>query len=142
MTHSLSDSAGLSVYGRVSVLIVGDDPQVGRALAHMRQLGGYGVYTAFDPRSGLAVAAARHPAMVMLALRTPKLAEVQLVKKLRAQPGLGSIPVAITTGHYFITDDVIEELAELGTPVYQQPLWFEDVAAIARGMTARENTTA
>ena len=69
MTHRLSDSAGLSVPGRVSILIVGDDPPASRAFAYMVQLGGHRVYTAFDRRSGLAVAAARYPGMVILDLR-------------------------------------------------------------------------
>ena len=142
MTQSLSDSACLSVPGRVSILIVGDDPPASRALAYMLQLVGHRVHTAFDRRSGLAVAAARYPGMVILDLRMPQLADVQFIRKLRAQPGLGSTPVKITTGHYFIADELIEEFGGLSTAVYLKPLWFENVAAIARGMTAHENTTA
>ena len=97
-----------------TILIVDDDRDVTDTFARMLRLEGFTVHTALNAKSGLELAAAKHPDAIILDLRMPILTGLHFLQRLRSRPRLRHIPVAIVTGDYFVEADVTTELKELG----------------------------
>jgi CheY-like chemotaxis protein len=56
------------------------------------------------------------------------------LRRLRANAGQASIPVAIVTGDYFLDDNVSTELRQLGAELKFKPMWLEDLVGLARNL--------
>jgi len=61
---------------------------------------GYDVSVATDGESGLAAAAQRLPDLVLLDLMLPKIAGLEVLRKIRATPALAQVPVMVTSNAY------------------------------------------
>ncbi len=119
-----------------AILIVDDDRYVTDTFARMLRLEGFTVHTALNAKSGLELAAAKHPDAIILDLRMPILSGLHFLQRLRSRPPLRHIPVAIVTGDYFVEDDVTTELKELGALLRFKPLWLDDLVTLARSLVA------
>ena len=98
----------------------------------MLALEGFTVRTAVNPETGLEVAQGARPDAVILDLRMPLLNGLQFLKRMRLQPELSGVPVAIVTGDYFVDESVASELRSLGASLRFKPLWLDDLVALAR----------
>ena len=119
-----------------TILIVDDDRDVTDTFARMLRLEGFTVHTALNAKSGLELAAAKHPDAIILDLRMPILTGLHFLQRLRSRPRLRHIPVAIVTGDYFVEADVTTELKELGALLRFKPIWLDDLVTLARGLVA------
>lgn len=118
---------------RPLVLVVDDDPGVVETYARSLRLEGHDVVTARDAETGLRVAAAAHPDVVLVDLRMAKVDGIAFLKRLRArEAGRQRTPVAIVTGDYFIDEESAREMEALGAAVYFKPLWMEDLVGIVK----------
>jgi DNA-binding response OmpR family regulator len=115
-----------------TILIVDDDRSVADTFARMLKLEGFGVATALSAEAGLDMAKASPPDAIILDMRMPITNGLQFLRQLRAQPSLASIPVAIVTGDYFLTQPTQHELQSLGAAIRFKPLWLEDLIALAK----------
>jgi CheY-like chemotaxis protein len=77
-------------------LIVDDDPNI-HLLVEAALAKDYEVLTAEDGEEGLQKLAGSHPDMVVLDLNMPNLGGIEVLKKLRADPGLSHLPVLVLT---------------------------------------------
>ena len=73
---------------------------------------GYDVSVATDGESGLAAAAQRQPDLVLLDLMLPKIAGLDVLRKIRATPELANVPVMVTSNAY--TGPRLDELRDAG----------------------------
>ena len=73
---------------------------------------GYDVSVATDGESGLAAAAQRQPDLVLLDLMLPKIAGLEVLRKIRATPALAQVPVMVTSNAY--TGPRLDELRSAG----------------------------
>ena len=73
---------------------------------------GYDVAVATDGESGLAAAAQRQPDLVLLDLMLPKIAGLDVLRKIRATPELAKVPVMVTSNAY--TGSRLDELRDAG----------------------------
>ena len=117
-----------------TILIVDDDPSVTETFERMLRLEGYNVVTALSAEAGLSQAERTNPHAIILDLRMPLTDGLQFLRILRTKPGLGTVPVAIVTGDYFLDQAVSNELRELGADLRFKPLWLEDLLALARNL--------
>lgn len=65
-------------------------------------------------------------------MRMPITNGLQFLRQLRQQPSLVSVPVAIVTGDYFLSQPTQTELQSLGASIRFKPLWLEDLIALAK----------
>jgi DNA-binding response OmpR family regulator len=119
-----------------TILVVDDDRSVADTFARMLQLEGFKVATALSAETGIELAEIVRPDAIILDMRMPITDGLQFLRLVRANPHLVSVPVAIVTGDYFITDPILRELNALGVAIRFKPLWFEDLIALARTLIA------
>jgi DNA-binding response OmpR family regulator len=62
---------------------------------------------------------------------------LQFLRLVRAQATLASVPVAIVTGDYFLSEPIQHELRSLGASIRFKPLWLEDLIALAKALISR-----
>ena len=117
-----------------SILIVDDDEAVTQTFARMLELEGYAVRTARNAETGLREAQEYLPDAIILDLRMPLMDGLGFLRRLRANAGQASIPVAIVTGDYFLDDNVSTELRQLGADLKFKPMWLEDLVGLARNL--------
>lgn len=114
------------------VLIVDDDPATADSFSRTLRLEGYEVWAALSAEEGLSLAQLHQPNVIVLDLRMPLTSGLQLLRAIRAIPGLASTPVAIVTGDYGLDDDVRDEIKALGAELRFKPIWIEELVTLAR----------
>jgi DNA-binding response OmpR family regulator/HPt (histidine-containing phosphotransfer) domain-containing protein len=85
------------------ILIVEDDQLVANIYRNKFCIEGYRVEVALDGEAGLALAHSFHPNLVLLDLMLPKMTGVEVLTKLRAEPGFEKVPVIIFSNTYMTT---------------------------------------
>jgi DNA-binding response OmpR family regulator len=115
-----------------TVLIVDDDRSVADTFARMLKMEGFRVATALSAETGIELAESVRPDAIILDMRMPITNGLQFLRQVRANPHLVSVPVAIVTGDYFLSEPIQHELKALGASIRFKPLWLEDLVALAR----------
>jgi two-component system OmpR family response regulator len=116
------------------VLIVDDDVSVTELFARTLRLEGFEVWAAHSAEEGLMLARTHRPHAVILDIRTPLASGIQILRALRAIPGMQQAPVTIVTGDYYLTDSQTQQIQILGAEVRFKPLWLEELVTLARDM--------
>lgn len=116
------------------VLIVDDDRAIAQLTAIWLRAAGYEVMVAYDGRSALAAAAARRPDLVLLDIRMPDIDGFEVNRQLRADPGLGGIPVIFLSAH--VQEAARKEALAVGASAFlAKPYETADVlAAVQRAI--------
>ena len=127
-------SAGVQPSGTATrtILIVDDDRSVADTFARMLKLEGFEVATALSPEAGLELARMVKPCAVILDMRMPIMSGLEFLRKIRKVPSIATVPVAIVTGDYFLSEPIQEELRGLGAAISFKPMWLEDLIALAK----------
>jgi CheY-like chemotaxis protein len=118
-------------------LIVDDDLAVASTLSRMLSVDGHTVTAAPTAEAGLDLARLAPPDAVLVDLRMPSVSGVEFLRRLRRDPALRELPVAVVTGDYFLEESLLAEIHSLGATVQFKPLWLEDVLSLARSRTGR-----
>ena len=116
------------------VLIVDDDVSVTDLFSRMLRLEGFEVWAAHSADEGLGLAQTHRPHAVILDLRMPLTSGLQVLRALRAIPGLQQTPVTIVTGDYYLAEAQATEIRALGADVRFKPLWLDELVTLARDM--------
>ena len=114
------------------VLIVDDDPATADTFSRTLRLEGYEVWAGLSAEEGLSLAQIHQPNVIVLDLRMPLTSGLQLLRAIRAIPGLASTPVAIVTGDYGLEDEMRDEIRALGAELRFKPIWIEELVTLAR----------
>ena len=114
------------------VLIVDDDPATADTFSRTLRLEGYEVWAGLSAEEGLGLAQTHQPNVIVLDLRMPLTSGLQLLRAIRAIPGLASTPVAIITGDYGLEDEMRDEIKALGAELRFKPIWIEELVTLAR----------
>jgi pilus assembly protein CpaE len=83
-----------------TILIIDDDPDVIRLVEFALKRAHYGVLTASDGESGLAITQARHPDLVIADVMMPKLNGYEFCRRVRAQKELANIPILVFSARF------------------------------------------
>ena len=113
-------------------MIVDDDRSVADTFARMLKLEGFIVATALSAEAGLELADSVSPQAIILDMRMPITNGLQFLRVVRSKQHLTTVPVAIVTGDYFLSEPIQHELRSLGASIRFKPLWLEDLIALAR----------
>jgi DNA-binding response OmpR family regulator len=141
VTHE-NDAVIVSAEGQLAesatrtILIVDDDRSVADTFARMLKLEGFQVATALNAEAGLELADSVQPDAIILDMRMPITNGLQFLRTIRSKAHLESVPVAIVTGDYFLSEPIQEELRSLGASIRFKPLWLEDLIALARTLVS------
>lgn len=101
------------------ILIVEDDAVVGMVYRTGLQKEGFAVEVATDGEAGLARILEMDPDAVLLDLMLPKMSGVEVLKKMRAQPGHSKKPVMVFT-NAFVPAMINEALQAGATEVFNK----------------------
>ena len=110
--------------------MVDDDPAVTLTVARMLAAGGHRVTVSESAADALESLAREQPDAVLLDIRMPLVSGVDFLRMLRANEGAARVPVAVLTGDYFLRDEILEEIANLGALVRYKPLWMDDLTKL------------
>jgi DNA-binding response OmpR family regulator len=116
------------------VLIVDDDASVTGVFARTLRLEGFEVWAAHSADEGVSLAQIHRPHAVILDLRMPLTSGIQVLRALRAIPGMQHTPVTIVTGDYYLAESQRKEIHDLGADVRFKPLWLDELVTLARDM--------
>jgi CheY-like chemotaxis protein/anti-sigma regulatory factor (Ser/Thr protein kinase) len=103
------------------VLIVDDDPATRELLARFLEKEGFRIRTAGDGRAGLELARNLRPRVVLLDVTMPRMDGWAVLRALKADPELGSIPVVMVT----IVDEQNLAFSLGATDYLQKPIEWE-----------------
>ena len=121
------------------LLIIDDDPAVGLTFRRMLEVIGHRVSRALSAEEGLAQLEVDLPDAILLDMRMPVMDGLDFLRRLRQDPRLRSLPVGIVTGDYFLNEQVLAEIGELGATIRYKPVAMEDLHALA-GVLLRSTT--
>lgn len=124
-----------------TILIVDDDVVVARAFSLALEQGGYRPRLAHSADQALRELAASPPDAIILDFRMPMINGVGFLYRLRNQPEYEHTPVMVVTGEGMLTDEVRDELRELGADLRLKPIGLADLLAATRTLIAGRRTT-
>jgi CheY-like chemotaxis protein len=112
------------------LLLIDDDPAVSLTLARMLEFRGHLVTRIESAETGLAQAIRTPPDALILDMKMPQLGGLEFLRRLRAEPGLATLPVGVITGDYFLGESILQELGTLGALVRYKPIRMEELSAL------------
>lgn len=116
------------------VLIIDDEPTINMILQEVLRDEGYEVASAHNGTTGLEkVRQLPHPDLVLCDLRMPDISGRTVVETMRAEPELQQIPVIITTGAVFDTDEFPPEGSYQAT--FSKPFDLMDIIQKVQELT-------
>ncbi len=116
------------------ILIVDDDPAILSMTRRTLEAAGYRVLTASDGETGLQLAAQYRPAVVLLDVSMPKLDGFEVCRRIKSDPELASIYVAIVSASRVDLESKIAGL-EIGADDYLvRPIPSRELQARVRAM--------
>lgn len=94
------------------ILVIEDNAVAASLYRSVLSAAGYHVDVASDGESGLAAIHKSHPDLVLLDLMLPKMEGIEVLRQIRSDPALKSMPVMITSNAY--TSARMDELRAAG----------------------------
>lgn len=116
------------------ILIVEDDDIIRRLYVAILTRRGYAALEAADALSGIALAKAQRPDIILMDIQMPGMDGLQATTIIHQQPGLETVPVIAVTGH--VTDEHLHRAREAGCVDFlAKPITSGQlIAAIARAL--------
>ncbi len=94
------------------VLIIEDDQLVANIYSNKFSVDHFQVETALDGSAGLDLIGSFHPDVVLLDLMLPKISGLDLLRKIRSQPGLEKLPIIVFSNTYL--SNMVQEAWKAG----------------------------
>ena len=101
-----------------TILVVEDDPDLGKLVTRLLESHGYHVLLATDGEAGVATAMQQHPQLILMDVKLPKLDGELAVVRLRGNAATAAIPVIMVTAMADLTDKHLA--TQLGVVDYVQ----------------------
>jgi len=123
--------------GGSTVLVIDDDAASRDLMERMLRVEGYDVETAADGASGLEVARARRPDLIMLDVLMPRMDGWAVLGALKSDPGLATVPVILVT----LTEDHETGFALGAADVLTKPIDRDRLATLLHQYVDRHDTS-
>ena len=88
------------------ILVVDDDGPILLLMRNLLREYGFEAVTAADGEQAIAAARAQHPALALLDRNMPGMTGDEVIRALRAEPGLEQLPILILSGEPLTRDDL------------------------------------
>jgi two-component system alkaline phosphatase synthesis response regulator PhoP len=109
-----------------TIIVVEDEPDTAEMFAEMMRLSGYHVFKTYGGVSAIKIIAEERPNAVVLDLMMPGLSGLDVLRFMRSNPGLDSIPVIIVSAKG-LTADIREGLNAGATVYLTKPVAYLDL---------------
>ena len=110
------------------ILIVEDNEENRDSLTRRLERRGFEILTANDGKVGVEVAKAEKPDLILMDMNMPELDGWEATRQIKAEPGLGDVPVIALTAHAMSGDR--ERALEAGcTDYHTKPIEFPQLLA-------------
>jgi CheY-like chemotaxis protein len=119
------------------LLIIDDDPAVRQVFATILRRRGHEVRAAANADDGLHDVRTFAPDAVLVDLRMPMINGFGFLYRLRIDPELRDLPVAIITGDCSLSEASLVELGLLGARVWLKPLSNEQLIELADDLLSK-----
>jgi DNA-binding response OmpR family regulator len=111
-----------------TVIVVEDEPDTAEMFAEMMRLNGYQVIKSYGGETAVSLIARERPDAVVLDIMMPDLSGLEVLRILRNDPELASIPVIVVSAKSLTSD--IKHGMDAGASVYlAKPVAFMDLVA-------------
>jgi CheY-like chemotaxis protein len=119
-------------------MVIDDEAAIRSVFSGALGFGGYATAEARTAEEAIdLIASGVRPAAVFLDLRMPGMGGLGFLLHLRAQPEVGSVPVAVITGDSSLDPTTRTAVEALGAMVCFKPLQLDDVLRVARQLLRR-----
>lgn len=109
-----------------TIMIVEDEPDTAEMLSEMIRLLGHRVVKSYNSAAALKLLGQERPDVLLLDVLMPGMSGLEMVKSLRKNPGLKSLPVILVSGNSLPSD--IQDGMEAGASGYlTKPVTFSDL---------------
>jgi DNA-binding response OmpR family regulator len=111
-----------------TIIVVEDEPDTAEMFAEMMRLNGYQVIKSYGGETAVSLIASEKPDAVVLDIMMPDLSGLEVLRILRNDPDLASIPVIVVSAKSLTSD--IKHGMDAGASVYlAKPVAFMDLVA-------------
>ena len=111
-----------------TIIVVEDEPDTAEMFAEMMRLNGYQVIKSYGGETAVSLIASEKPNAVVLDIMMPDLSGLEVLRILRNDPDLASIPVIVVSAKSLTSD--IKHGMDAGASVYlAKPVAFMDLVA-------------
>ena len=119
---------------QIKVLVIEDDEYSRDALAHLLDAEGYDAQSAHDGEAGLEKAKETKPDVIVLDLNLPGIDGQQVIKRIRGDQSLASIPILVVTGD---DDKAAQAAVDIGADGYlTKPVEFDTLISAITNIQA------
>jgi two-component system alkaline phosphatase synthesis response regulator PhoP len=119
---------------QIKVLVIEDDEYSRDALAHLLAAEGYDAQSAHDGEEGLEKAKETNPDVIVLDLNLPGIDGQQVIKRIRGDQSLASIPILVVTGD---DDKAAQAAVDIGADGYlTKPVEFDTLISAITNIQA------
>src|SRR5262245_11705587 len=118
------------------VLVIDDDENVRMLFARALKLEGYDVGTAATAEEGLSLIREARPSAIFLDLKMPYMNGAGFLFRLREDPAIRDIPVAVITGMTNVDQATLADIKALGARVWFKPLAIQEIGDVAKTLLA------
>jgi len=115
-----------------TVLIVEDDQEIRELIGDVLTLEGFTVHSMARLPHGLDRIRGIEPDVIVLDLGLPGIGGIELLRIIKEDPKLGSIPIVICSGAVDTIQNHRQEFEELGIPVVRKPFHLEQLLEAVR----------
>jgi CheY-like chemotaxis protein len=119
------------------VLVIDDDENVRLLFARALKVEGYDVGTAATADEALSLMREARPSAIFLDLRMPFVNGAGFLYRLREDPAIRDIPVAVITGMTNLDPSTLADIKALGARVWFKPLSISEIGAVARTLLTK-----
>jgi CheY-like chemotaxis protein len=115
-----------------TVLIVEDDQEIRELIGDVLTLEGFTVHSMARLPHGLDRIRTIEPDVIVLDLGLPGIGGIELLRIIKEDPKLGSIPIVICSGAVDTIENHRQEFEDLGIPVLRKPFHLEQLLEAVR----------
>ena len=109
-----------------TVMIIEDEPDAAEVFAEMMRLNGYRVLKSYSSSPALTLISQEKPSVVLLDIMMPDISGLEVLRHMRSEPELASIPVVVVSAK--ATPEDIRLGLEAGASVYlTKPVAYMDL---------------
>ncbi|MBL8061942.1 MAG: response regulator [Anaerolineales bacterium] len=114
-----------------TVMIIEDEPDAAELFAEMMRVNGYRVIKMFSSAPAIPIISQEKPDVILLDVMMPDISGLEVLRFIRREPELASIPVIIVSAKSMPSD--IKNGIEAGASMYlTKPVGFQDLKQAVR----------
>jgi len=118
------------------MLVIDDDENVRLLFSRALKLEGYDVGTAATAEEALSLLREARPSAIFLDLGMPYVNRAGFLFRLREDPAIRNIPVAVITGMTNLDRATLADIEALGARVWFKPLSIQEIGDVAKTLLA------